>query len=150
VVEFTFPVRRDEANCPLADFRTVETTYRDSGQAIEPGDLDQRPPVGLRYMGSLTMTDLGAEACQVEPVLAALPFGVDLPNGTELSTVQVQVDYGQGWQTAECQMNQGQYLCWAQVPNPLIDRPLVATVQAMGETTVGFSLPFGGLCLIFD
>ena len=149
MIAYSFPVRWDEANCLLADFRDMETTYADSGPPFEPGDSERRPPLTLRYMGSLTITDLGAAECQAEPVLTALPFGVDLPAGANPSAVQVQVNYGEGWQKAECDIEDGRFVCWAQVPNPLIDRPLVASAQAKGETTTGLSLPFDGLCLLF-
>lgn len=145
--ELRFPVRRDEANCPLADLQALETTYPQDELA---GDTGGRPPLALYYQGGLLMTDLGAEACQAEPVLTPLPFSAELPTGTDLAGVQVQVDYGEGWRTAECEVTEGRYLCQVPVPNPLLNRPFVARVQAGGEEATGLSLPFGGLCIVFQ
>lgn len=149
VVTLRFPVERDEANCPLADLRAVETTLKDD----RTGAIDEqagRPPLALRYLGSLTMTDLGADPCQAEPSLTPLPFGVELPAGTDVNSVQVQVEYGEGWRTAACALEDGRYVCRVQVPNPLLDRPFVARVQAGQEAATGLSLPFSGMCLIFE
>lgn len=150
MVEYRFQVALDEANCPLADFRTMETTYSDGGPANEAGDPDRRPPLAVRYLGGLTMTDLGAEACRAEPVLTALPFGVDLPAGTNPAEVEMFYDYGEGWLAAECELREGEFICLALTPNPLVNRPFVAQVTAEGESATGFSVPFGGLCLIFE
>ncbi len=96
------------------------------------------------------MTDLGNEACQVEPALTALPFSADLPTGTNLAAVEVQVDYGDGWQTAECELGDGRYLCQALVPNPLLNQRFVARVLTADDEAVGLSLPFSGMCLVFQ
>jgi hypothetical protein len=145
--ELRFPVRRDEANCPLADLSALETVYPQDEVGADPGG---RPPLALHYQGGLLMTDLGADACQAKPVLTALPFSADLPAGTNLAGVEVQVDYGEGWQTAQCQFSDGRYLCQVPVPNPLLNRPFVARVLANDEEAIGLSLPFGGLCLVFQ
>jgi len=144
--ELSFPVRRDEANCPLADFQALETTYPQGELAGETGG---RPAPALHYQGGLLMTDLGAAACRAEPALTALPFSAELPAGTRLADVQVQVDYGEGWRTAECEFGDGRYLCWVEVPNPLLNRPFVARVLAGDEEAIGLSLPFSGMCLVF-
>ena len=145
--ELRFPVRRDEANCPLADLPALETIYPQEEQAGEDG---RRPPLALHYEGGLLMTDLGAEACQAEPVLTALPLSAELPAGTDLDDVQVQVEYGEGWRTADCELRDGRYLCQVAVPNPLLDRPFVARVTAGDEEAIGLSLPFRGMCLVFQ
>lgn len=141
----TFPVRLDEANCALADLRTAEAV-------VEPDLASEEswPPLAVYYEGDLMMTDLGAAACQSEPTPTLLPFGVDLPAGTRLEDVQVLVEFGAGWQMADCAFTAGSYQCQALVPNPLIDRPFAVRVRAGGEEATGMQLPFSGLCLIFD
>jgi hypothetical protein len=62
----------------------------------------------------------------------------------------VQVEYGQGWRTADCELRDGRYLCQVAVPNPLLDRPFVARVTAGDEEAIGLSLPFRGMCLVFQ
>jgi hypothetical protein len=146
----SFSVIADEANCALADFRQMETALDQVWPGEDSVPPEKRPPLALSYAGSLTMTDLGVEACQAEPLLTALPFRAELPAGTDLAGVLVEVEYGEGWRTAACELRDDQYLCQVDVPNPLLDRPFAARIQAGGEEAYAMSLPFGGLCLIFQ
>lgn len=141
----TFPVRLDEANCLLADFRDLTLTLEPDPAATEP-----RPPLAVSYLGNLTMTNLGADACQTEPILKPLRFGVDLPAGTPLADVQVLIHFGDGWQRATCAADNGAFTCRASVPNPLRDRPFAVRAVAGELETIGMQIPFSGLCLLFD
>jgi hypothetical protein len=142
--EVTFQVRGDEANCSLADFRELELSLRPDPRSTEP-----RPSLSVSYLGSLTMTDLGAEACRAAPVMTSLPFGLVLPDGTNLAEARVQVHYGEDWQGATCEFTEGAIVCRALVPNPLLGRPFALRALLGEQEATGMQLPFTSMCLIF-
>ncbi len=144
-VELRLPVQRDEQGCPLVDFRKLEV--------VPAPDLTREapyPPAAVRYDGSLTMTDVGAAGCQVEPALTTLPLSVDLPAGTHLDDVRVFVLAGPDVREATCGLRESVFRCEAAVPNPLIGVPFAVKAIVAGQEVVGMQLPFSGLCLIFE
>ncbi len=138
-------VTLDEAGCPLADFRTLETE-------TDPNVNDDEPFPELRIvqLSNLTVTDMAATACQATPELFPVQFEAILPTGTALADVSVQVFADGDWQTATCEMANGRFLCSYTLPNPLIGQSYAYKVVADDEEYVGSSLPFDNVCLIFE
>jgi hypothetical protein len=74
-----------------------------------------------------------------------------LPAGTRLADVEVVYQVGEeAWQTAECRFAAGQYLCTAQVLNPLVRQPFAIKALLQGKEYVGTQLPFDTVCLVFE
>ncbi|MCA9919177.1 MAG: hypothetical protein KC445_14555 [Anaerolineales bacterium] len=135
----------DEVGCPLADFRTLEIQTEPDDSSGEP-----YPRLHVSQLNSLTITDLGADACQASPQLLPVRYEAALPNGTTLADVSVQTSIGAGWQPAACSLEDGRFLCTALLPNPLINRPYAYKIVVGTEEAIGSSLPFDNLCMLFD
>lgn len=136
---FTVPVNRDEVGCPLVDLTAVTLT-------TEPAD----PDVHVFLAGNVLMTDLGAAECQPEPVLTDITYAVTLPAGVHLDDIEVIYWRDEEWATAVCRVEDGQYLCTAQLPNPLIGQAYAVRAIIDGQEYVGTQLPMTNLCIVFD
>jgi hypothetical protein len=146
-VTIQLPVEPDEISCPLANFQAV--TYTPDPDRRE--EAQAAPDVELWQQGGLTITDLDAAVCQGQPELAPVAYEVVLPAGTRLSDVEVVYRAGEeAWQTAECHFASGQYLCTAQVPNPLVGQPFAIKALLQGQEYVGTQLPFDTVCMVFE
>ncbi len=135
----TLPVERDEVGCPLVDLTAVNLNTESA-----------YPEPGVYLAGGLLMTDLGAESCQQTPVLTDITYYANLPPGTNLDDVQVIYWRDEEWQTAVCRLEDGQYLCTAQLPNPLINQTYSVRLIINGEEYIGTQLPLGNLCMVFS
>lgn len=144
-LDATFNVLPDEVGCPLADFRSLTTQ-------VEPdiNGNDPFPELAIGQQNNLTMTDLGAEACQAAPEPYPVLYEATLPVGTLLDEVGVFTLQAGDWRAASCELEDGRFLCTAIFPNPFIGQPYAYKVVAAGEETVGTSLPFDNLCPIFE
>jgi hypothetical protein len=69
--------------------------------------------------------------------------------GTRLEDVQVIYWLDEEWQTAVCRLEENQYLCTAQLPNPLVSQYYSVRAVVNGEEHTGMQLPFDNLCMIF-
>lgn len=138
-------VSRDEVGCPLADFRTLELQAEPDVASGEPF-----PALGVNQRSNLTITNLGAAACQNVPQPYPVRFEAELPNGTPLANVSVQTFSAGEWEAAECAVVDGRFLCTATILNPLLNQPYAYKIVAGDDEYTGSSLPFDNLCLLFD
>ncbi|MCB8965421.1 MAG: hypothetical protein H6660_00860 [Ardenticatenaceae bacterium] len=138
-VTISVPVRPDEINCPLAALNELTVTANERyGDGIT---------VGL--LGGLTATDLGAAECQVESQLMPVHYNVTVPTGTRLTDIAVLYWLGEEWQTADCQFTDGQILCTAMLPNPLLKHPYAVKAVVNGVEHIGTQVPFDNMCFLF-
>jgi hypothetical protein len=135
------PVERDEVGCPLVDLTAVTYTS-------EPGPYANT--VSIDQTGDLLITDVAADECQQPPVLTNITYEVTLPEGTRLDEVEVIYWRDEDWVTAECRLENNQYLCTAQLPNPLLNQFYSTRARINGVEYIGTQLPFTNLCLFFD
>lgn len=136
---FSLPVDRDEVGCPLVDLTAVTLTTT----AAYP-----EPTVHLA--GNLLMTDLGAAVCQQRPVLSDITYIMELPPGTHLEETQMIYWRDEAWVTGECRLENGHYLCTAQLPNPLINQFYSVRAVVNGQEYIGTQLPFSNMCMVFS
>ncbi len=135
----TLPVERDEVGCPLVDLTAVTLTTTSA-----------YPEPGVYLAGNLLMTDLSAEVCQQTPVLSDITYSMKLPPGTRLEEAQMIYWRDEAWVTGECRLEDGQYLCTAQLPNPLINQFYSVRAVVNGIEHIGTQLPFSNLCMVFS
>lgn len=133
------PVERDEVGCPLVDLTAVSLTTESA-----------YPEPGVYLAGNLLMTDRGAASCQQTPVLTDITYYANLPPGTNLDDVEVIYWRDEEWQTAVCRLENGQYLCTAQLPNPLINQTYSVRLVINGAEYIGTQLPLTNLCMVFS
>lgn len=141
----SFSVTPDESGCPLADLRTLAAQPAPDVSASEPF-----PALSVEQLNGIIITDLAAPECNVPPEPYAVTYEALLPAGTPLAEAAVLFFINGEWQTASCGIENGRFLCTAVYPNPYIAQPYAYKVAAAGEEYVGTSLPFDGLCIIFD
>jgi hypothetical protein len=135
------PVKRDEVGCPLVDLTAVAHTTT----------LDHHAnTVSIDQTGDLLITDLAADECQRPPILTDITYEVTLPAGTRLDEVEVIYWRDEDWVTAECRLENNQYLCTAQLPNPFLGDFFSVRAVIGGIEHIGTQLPFSGLCFFFD
>ena len=135
----TLPVERDEVGCPLVDLTAVTLTTTSA-----------YPKPGVYLAGNLLMTDLSAEVCQQTPILSDITYSMKLPPGTRLEETQMIYWRDEEWVTGECRLENGQYLCTAQLPNPLINQFYSVRAVVNGQEHIGTQLPFTNLCMVFS
>ncbi|GIK57956.1 MAG: hypothetical protein HND44_20115 [Chloroflexi bacterium] len=135
----TLPVERDEVGCPWVDLTAVTLTTTTA-----------YPEPGVYLAGNLLMTDLSAEVCQQTPILSDITYSMKLPPGTHLEEVQMIYWRDEAWVTGECRLEGGQYLCTAQLPNPLINQFYSVRAVVNGIEHIGTQLPFSNLCMVFS
>ncbi|MBX3059796.1 MAG: hypothetical protein KF770_25370 [Anaerolineae bacterium] len=135
----TLPVERDEVGCPLVDLTAVTLTTTSA-----------YPEPGVYLAGNLLMTDLSAEVCQQTPVLSDITFIMKLPPGTRLEDAQMIYWRDEAWVTGECRLEDGQYLCTAQLPNPLVNQTYSVRAVVNGQEYIGTQLPFSNMCMVFS
>jgi hypothetical protein len=131
-------VARDEAGCPWVDFTAVTTPTTTA-----------YPEPGIYLAGNLLIPNLSAESCQQTPILTDITYYADLPPDTNLNNVQMIYWRDEEWVTADCRLENGQYLCTAQLPNPLINQTYSVRLVINGEQHIGTHLPFTNMCMIF-
>lgn len=135
---FSLPVERDEVGCPLVDFTAV--TLNTTSAYPEPS---------VHLVGNLLMTDLSADVCQQTPILSNITYIMELPPGTHLRDTQMIYWRDGEWVTGDCRLEDGQYLCTAQLPNPLINQSYSVRAVVNGVEYAGTQLPFSNLCIVF-
>ncbi|MCL4265064.1 MAG: hypothetical protein KJ069_17740 [Anaerolineae bacterium] len=135
----TLPVERDEVGCPLVDLTAVTLTTTPA-----------YPEPGVYLAGNLLMTDLSAAVCQQTPTLSDITYIMKLPPGTRLEEAQMIYWRDEAWVTGECRLEDGQYLCIAQLPNPLINQTYSVRAVVNGEEYIGTQLPLTNLCMVFS
>jgi hypothetical protein len=143
-VEIALSVSADEIGCPLPDLRATAVSASPDPHA--GGDY---PELSVSHQGNLLMTDLGATECQAQPVLTPVQYEATLPAGTKLAGVAMLYWLEGAWQAADCGVENGRYLCTAYFPNPLLRHPYAFKIVANDQESVGTSLPFDSLCLVF-
>lgn len=144
-VSIQLMVAADEIGCPLAELRTMT-----SQTTPDPASDEPFPPLDIFQENNLLLTDLSVPECEAEPQPFLMTYEATLPNGTPLRTVSASVLAEAGWQTAECGVEDGRFLCTAVIPNPLVGQPYAFKIVAAGDEYVGMSLPLDNLCLVFD
>lgn len=142
-VTITVPVRPDEINCPLAALDELAVT-------LTPDRREEGEQVWVDLLGSLTITDLGADGCQVQPQITPILYDVTVPAGTRLADVAVLYWLAEDWETADCRFTENRILCTAMLPNPLLGQPYAVKALVNGEEFGGTQLPFDNLCYLFD
>lgn len=144
-LDATFNVSSDEIGCPLADFRSLTTQAEPDINGAAPF-----PGMTVAQQNNLTITDTGAEACQADPEPYPVRYEATLPVGTPLDEVGVFTFQAGDWQAADCELRNGRFLCTALYPNPFIGQPYAYKLVVGAEETIGTSLPFDNLCLVFE
>lgn len=135
---FSLPVQRDEVGCPLVDFTAVTLTTTSA-----------YPEPAINLAGTLMMTDLSADVCRQTPVLSDITYIMELPPGTRLDDARMIYWRDGDWVTGDCRLENGQYRCTAQLPNPLINQSYSVRAVVNGVEHVGMQLPFSNLCIVF-
>lgn len=134
-----FPVRQDESNCLVADFRSIDYSPQPSAA----------PETEIHLSAGLLMTDLGSDICQQEPIDTPIATELFFAAGTDIGDVQVIYEVAGHRQTADCQVVDDTYLCTAILPNPIIGQSLAIRAITNDQIHTGFQLPFSNLCFYF-